>query len=215
MIKAVIFDFDDTLVESREYKMAQFKHVAKKFYNMDVTDESLLKHWGKPLDPLMLEIYQDADSLENIHNAFTATREDFYKQPYKGAAEMVKDLISRGLKVGALSATNKRYLREDLIRLGFPIEQMMLVQGADETTVHKPDPGVFFSVLQKLKQGGIEKEEIVYVGDSLDDLQAAQGAGIGFIAVTTGLYSEEDFRNQGATVIMKDIQALSDLIKNL
>jgi phosphoglycolate phosphatase-like HAD superfamily hydrolase len=215
MIKAVIFDFDDTLVESREIKWAHHRHVAKKFYDIDLKDETLHKHWGKPLYTLISELYQNSDSLENMYDALISTRHDFLKGPYKGSAETVEILINHGLKIGVLSATNKKYLIEDLIRLGFLVDHLAVIQGADETLVHKPDPDVFLPVLKKLKEEGIGKEDIVYVGDSLDDMQAAEGAGIGFIAVTTGLYSEEDFRNHGVKVIMKDIKELPDLIKNL
>ena len=100
----------------------------------------------------------------------------------------------------------------DLNRLNFPVDRMSVVQGADETEVHKPDPNVFMPILDKLKKQGIEKEDIVYVGDSLSDLKATTAAGIDFIAVTTGLYSQEDFKNNGAEVIIKEIKEVVEKI---
>jgi len=89
---------------------------------------------------------------------------------------------------------------------------LVVLQGSDETQVHKPDPDVFLPLIEKLRENSIGREDILYVGDSLDDLKAATAAGIGFIAITTGLYSEEDFRKNGAQIILKDLTELIEKI---
>jgi len=212
MIKVVIFDFDDTLAESRIKKWAQHKHVAKKFYGIDLVDDEIRKHWGKPMHILVSELYKNRDTLENMREALHSTKEDFYKELYPGALDIIENLISRDIKVGILSASDKRSLDYELGRLNFPIEKLFLMQGADDSMVHKPDPGVFSDVLEKLENEGIEKQKVVYVGDSLDDIRAAHGAGINFIAVTTGLYSKEDFEKEGAKHIADSIEKVLEYI---
>lgn len=210
--KAVIFDFDDTLVESRLQKWAQHKHVAKKFYNIDLSDDDIRKHWGKPLNILISDLYQSSDTLEKMIEAIHSTRHDFMKKVYEGAPGLLKDLISKGIKIGVVSATNKYYLIEDLSLGGFPHEDFFIMQGSDEVVFHKPDPKVFQNALKNLENYGIKGKEILYVGDSIDDLKAAHGAGIDFIALTTGLYSKEDFEKAGAKVVLSDIRQLLKLI---
>lgn len=212
--KAVIFDFDDTLVESRAAKWAQHKHVAKKFYNIDLTDETLAKHWGKSLDVLISEAYQYSDTLENMYVAVTSTRHDFPKKVYEESISVINKLLDNGIKIGVLSATTKNFLSEDLNNLGFPADRMTVVQGADETLVHKPNPKVFLPILNQLKKEGIKRQNIVYVGDSLNDLQAAHGAGIDFIAITTGLYSYQDLKKEGAKTIVKNIREIIKFLIN-
>jgi beta-phosphoglucomutase-like phosphatase (HAD superfamily) len=51
--KAVLFDFDDTLVESRRMKWDHHKFAAKYFYNLDLTDDDIKEHWGKPMAELL------------------------------------------------------------------------------------------------------------------------------------------------------------------
>lgn len=210
--KIVVFDFDDTLVESRIAKWSQHKHVAKKFYNIDLTEEELLKHWGKPFDLLISELYQHSDTLEKMHEAIFSTKGDFPKKVFKKSVSTINKLLENNIKVGVLSAMNKNFIGEDLINFGFPAKNFSIIQGADETKVHKPNPGVFIPLLKNLKKDGIKKEEIVYVGDSIDDFYAASKAGIDFIAVTTGLYSYSDFKKGGAKVIVKEIQ---DILKEV
>jgi len=212
MIKAVIFDFDDTLVESRLVKWAHHKFVAKKFYDIDLMDEDIRPHWGKPLHTLVSILYKDRDTKENMYDALISVREDFRKKPYKYSSDVVSSLLTNGIHVGVLSATNKKFLFLDLQDAGFPVDKMIAIQGADETDVHKPNPEVFRPILARLEMEGIKKEETIYVGDSLDDFTAATLAGMGFIAVTTGLYSREDFEKNGATCIVNNIQ---EIIKEL
>jgi len=204
--KAVIFDFDDTLVETREIKWAQYKFVARKFYNMDISKKVLLEHWGKPLHTLITEIFNNVDTFENLRLAVRTERNNFLKKVYTNSVNIVNELLENNIKVGILSATDKMNLEEDLIRLGFPVDRLIAMQGEDETPVHKPNPEVFLPIFTRLKKEGIGKKEIVYIGDSLDDLKAAKEAGIGFIAVTTGLYSKADFKKHGAKAIVKDIR---------
>jgi len=164
------------------------------------------------LDVLICNLFQDYDTLENARTKLRAVRDDFFKNAYKDSLSTVNTLIGQGIRVGILSATNKRNLTEDLIRLEFPIDSLVVLQGSDETQVHKPDPDVFLPLIEKLRENSIGREDILYVGDSLDDLKAATAAGIGFIAITTGLYSEEDFRKNGAQIILKDLTELIEKI---
>ncbi len=210
--KAVIFDFDNTLFETRVTKWAQHKHIAKTFYDIDLTDEELLKHWGKPLKTLIGELYQHKDTPENMYQAVLDTRSQFPKKAYIGVLETLNKIKTQGVEIGILSATNGVFLIEDLVAANIPTEDFIVIQGADDTLVHKPDPEVFIPLIEKLKEEGIEKEDIVYVGDSIDDLESAHGAGIDFIAVTTGLYSAEDFLNKGAKVIIENINEVVEYI---
>ena len=211
--KAVIFDFDDTLVESRAIKWAHHKHVAKKFYNVDITDEILNEHWGKPFPVLLKALYGDVDTVENMVKANAHTRDDFLKKVYPGSVEVVTKLLGQGVEIGLLSAAHKEFIILDLERLGFPKERFILIQDAQDTTVHKPDPRVFDPMLVILKERGIKKEEIIYVGDSMMDFEAARDAHLHFLAVTTGLYSRKDFERAGANMIVGNItQALDFLL---
>ncbi len=204
--KAIIFDFDDTLVESRIAKWSHHKHVAKKFYNIDLTDEDIREHWGKPLGVLIRELYKNSDTEENMYAVLYSVKKDFPKYPYKGAIGTIQKLLSNNIKVGVVSATTKRFLVEDLGDLGFPVEDFITIQGADETMHHKPDPRVFEPLINSLQEEGIKKEEILYVGDSIDDFKASTGAGIHYIALTTGLYSQDDFERLGALTICHNIE---------
>lgn len=210
--KAVIFDFDDTLVESREKKWAHHKYVAKKFYNRDLTDDDIRVHWGKPLAVLLADLYQSGDTVHNMHKALIDTKADFEKDAFLGSKELINVLLDSKVEVGVVSATFKIHLTDDFERLGFPHERFAVIQGSDEVEFHKPDHRVFLKVFEKMSEKGIQKSEIVYVGDSIDDCKAALGAGIDFIGLTTGLYNEKEFKKLGADKVVHNISSVLDFI---
>ncbi len=207
--KAVIFDFDDTLVESRLAKWDQHKHVGKKFYNIDLKDETLHEHWGKPIHILAPELYEHSEPWEEMHQKLISTKKDFPKKLYPGSVTALNELLDNSIKIGIISAATRMDITEDLVKFNFPLERFTIIQGCDETNVHKPNPEVFTPALKKLEEEGIELKDILYVGDSIDDLKASTLAGIDFIALTTGLYTREDFKKLGAKTILKNIGELT------
>lgn len=210
--KAIIFDFDDTLVESRLQKWAQHKHVAKKFYNIDLQDEEIRQHWGKPFHELISILYQNSDTIENMDITVTSVKNDFMKKPYEGSLEIVNHIIDKGIQIGILSAANTNHIKADLEHFNFPLNQFFAIQGADQTNVHKPNPQVFNPIFEKLTEKGLSLNEILYVGDSIDDYQAAKDAGIDFVGIATGLYSEEDFQNKGVNIVLSKINELPNFL---
>ena len=95
--------------------------------------------------------------------------------PHPEAAEVVDALIAAGLAVGALSNAGVAYQTSKLVRTGLGDRVPMLV-GVDTLGVGKPDPRVFVEACRRL---GTEPGRTAYVGDELDvDARAAAAAGL-------------------------------------
>ena len=99
------------------------------------------------------------------------------------------------------------YMKDDPDPFGF--NGLKYIQTEDDTIYHKPDPRVFGPTLNRLSENEIKREEVVYVGDGLNDMKAAQGAGLEFIGVGTGLTSLEEFAKHQVRAIPK----LSDILE--
>ena len=206
--KAVIFDFDDTLVKSHVLKWAHHKEAAKRFYNLDITDEDIRKEWGKPFPVLVRNTYGNVGSVESIVKNIRSLDNEFLKEIQEDAPDILTRFLDTGIKISIVSAADAKYVNEDLLRLGFPLERFFMVQGCDDTNVHKPDPRVFDHMLEKFASIGIEKKDIVYVGDSVDDSEAAQGAGIDFIGIATGIFNADELKKKGAPIVLSHIREL-------
>ena len=206
-IRAVIFDLDDTLVRSVEQKWAHHRAVASEIYGFELTDERLAEHWGKPFDVMIGELYRHSDTPENMLAACDSLDHRFPKGVFDDAVPGVTTLLDAGLEVGVLTGAPRRHAIADLEHYGFPVPRLAMIQGNDDTSVHKPDPRVFDAPLGALRTTGITPPEVVYVGDSLIDHAAAVGAGISFIGVATGLVSVEAFHEAGAVAATDSLAA--------
>lgn len=199
---------DDTLLKTWEVKWANHRFIAKKYYNIDITDQMLREHWGKPF-PLLLEaLFGMPEPFEEMIKRFELHEPEFLKQAYTPAVEALTILQDEGVVLGVVTAMMTNAAEQDM-RREFPSITFATIQGADHTLVHKPDPLVFEPALRRLEQLGIsDKKNILYVGDGLHDLHAARGAGLDFVAVTTGLTDKDSFVQAGASRVLTSLTDL-------
>lgn len=209
--QAVLFDLDDTLTRSHQFIFAHHKAVAK-HYGIDLTDEDILVHWGKPFDQLIQHLYRNSDSLDAMKALNQSLYHQFRKEIQEDTHDLIAHLLERNMKVGVVTAANTNQAVEDLRFFNVPIDEFFFIQGAEQTTVHKPHPDVFVPMFERLSQQGIEKAAIVYVGDALHDYHAARDAGIAFVAVTTGLVSKDRFTEAGAPHIIDRLGKLPGIL---
>ncbi|MBD3280265.1 HAD hydrolase-like protein [Candidatus Dojkabacteria bacterium] len=206
--KVILFDFDDTLVNTREPIWEHHKYVARKYYDIKLTDERLKKHYGEPFEEFIQNLYEHKDSVENMIENYSIDREKFPKILYPDTLSTLNKLIESNKKIGIITATTKEYLMEDLKRLSFPYKQMFHLQGSEETKFNKPDGRVFEPAFEVADQLGIARSEIVYIGDGSKDMKATKDAEIDFIGIAGRTTHEEEFEKQK----VKSVSSLSDLL---
>jgi HAD superfamily hydrolase (TIGR01549 family) len=200
MYKAVIFDMDDTLIKTRVAKYRAHKHAAKYFYDLAITDEDLNQHWGKPFEVMVGDLYKNVEPTEQIIEKYYSISGQFPISAYPGAREIVSTLGER-LPIGLLTAANQKLMLAALRDAKIDVGVFQYVQTSEYTDFHKPDPRVFEPAIQYLGIKQIKKEEIMYVGDSLDDYVAATKAGLGFVGIHDHTNKKEIFDRAGVDSI--------------
>lgn len=199
-IKAVLLDHDDTLVGTFKAKSAHHKHVARTYYNKELTDAEVREHWGKPLQELVCLLYGTADIEQAMANN-TSCHESFPKELFAASIPTLHRLKSAGKFIGVITATSRFSFEHDLELHKVPRELLDFTQTAEDTPFHKPDPRVFELAIARLAEENIRPEEALYVGDGLHDMKAALGAGFHFLGVETGLVTADEFKQVGAASI--------------
>jgi phosphoglycolate phosphatase len=207
-IKAVVFDFDDTLIGTYAAIRRLHIHIAKTYYDVDLTDEVILKHWGRPIAELARHYYKTEDVESGVAKV-VLHQPDFPKEIFPFAAPTIRRLKHEGKLIGIVSAVIRPILERDADFAKIPLHLVNYVQTAEATMHHKPDPQVFAPLLAWAHAQAIEPREILYVGDGLQDAAAARGAGLSFIGVQTGLVTADGFAAQG----VGSIPDLSSLVK--
>jgi HAD superfamily hydrolase (TIGR01509 family) len=135
---------------------------------------------------------------------------EFSMVAYPETLRVLTALAERGL-IGVVTAAGRSIVLRQMRQLDFPLARLAVLQTAEDTPYHKPDPRVFAPATAALARLGVELPQIVYVGDSLKDFQAARDAGLRFVGVLRGTTSAEDFALAGAGTV----ESLDALLQRL
>ncbi|SBS38890.1 Phosphoglycolate phosphatase [Marinomonas spartinae] len=85
------------------------------------------------------------------------------------------------------------------------------VIGGDKVKDPKPSPEGLNMAIRASK---IDKQEALYVGDSKSDGLAARAAGVGYVAVLTGMTPRENLNEFNPIKIIDDLKELNQVVCN-
>ncbi|MFI9503828.1 alpha/beta fold hydrolase [Nocardia sp. NPDC052566] len=207
--RAVILDLDDTLVATAKSRWPVLRETAA-YFGVELAVETIRSAWGQPFDVLLDTIVPTLDHEEFV-TAYHRKLEVVHAVATTGAVQLVKALHRRGLPRLIVGSGKRSLIRNDLKQVG--LDEFFApgdIFGYEQTRAHKPDPRVLREPLRKLAERGIDRSELVSVGDSVRDLEVATGNGVPFIAVSTGLEGRADFVNAGLSerLIVNDLSQL-------
>ncbi|HCM82545.1 MAG: Haloacid dehalogenase-like protein hydrolase [Microgenomates group bacterium GW2011_GWC1_43_11] len=196
MIKTIIFDYDETLVQTLDSRIQAYIKLAKAKYHFDLKEETIRKAFGLPYEVFIKTLFGDADSVENIIKNYQKMIPQFPNKAYPGALETV-DRCLKKYKVGILSGSRRTMMMSDMKKLRFPVHTFFYVQSGEDTKVHKPDPKVFDPLLDHLKGMHIKPEEVLYVGDDMRDYESSVKSGMQYVAISGHTTQADVFKNAG------------------
>jgi phosphoglycolate phosphatase len=214
MSRAVLFDLDGTLVDSR----ADLAHsVNAALAEVGLAQRSIAEITGFIGEGSRRLIEKAVgpreDLLEAAHQAWErAYAENLLVRTvlYPGVAELLERLAQR--VPGRLAVhTNKpgRYARPILEGLGLA-GRFARVLGGNDGAERKPSPAGARRLISELSA---DVATSTYVGDSAIDAATAASAGLGFIGVSWGYGGEQQLREAGATAIARDAADLGELLR--
>lgn len=192
MIKAIIFDVDDTLLNFSKYAVKEIKEITRILNLKPVEIEKINKLWGITIEKIVEKMW-GKKYVKKFKKEFIKLQKNKRFPQNKYALHSVKEL-KEYYKIGAITSKPKALAKIHLKKAGFNIKYFSFINAAEDSKYNKPDPRVFSKPIKKLK---LNPKEILYIGDSIFDYIAAKKAGLKFIAVTTGSYTKKDFQKKG------------------
>ncbi len=194
MIKAIFFDFDDTLGNREVYAYDCYRDILKAYTKEldSLTFESILQDvmlWDERgnknknyVKEMLMDKYQIAIPYEEFNEKWDSNLWK-YCVPFEGAAEVLQSLGKQyklGIITNGPSFGQRKKLDQSGLRNYFA-EEAIIVSG--DFGYKKPDLRLFQVAMERL---GVQPEESVYVGDIFrNDVYGAIQAGMHAIWIWT------------------------------
>ncbi len=177
VLRAVIFDFDGTLLDTFPAISIGFNAALSPVFNRTYTDAEVISHFGPPDEGMianMLKNHSRAEYDAAIERYFAAFEEaDQPIQPFDGIVELLDELAARDIPLGIMTGKGRRAAELTIQRLNWHSRFCTVITGDD--AVAKPAPD---GPLLAARELGIAPQHCVYVGDSPADVSAATAAGM-------------------------------------
>jgi HAD superfamily hydrolase (TIGR01549 family) len=211
-IKAILFDSDDTLVQTKNVRVKAVIYWAKKFYDLDYTAEQILAYWGLTFTGFISALVQGKDSFEKASANYYKILPEFPAQQYPGTTKALKELAQK-YSLGILSSSSHALILSDMKSAGIPVQVFDYIQGEEDSLFHKPDPRVFESAIEFFKHQGINVAEVLYVGDAMHDYSSSKVAGLNFVGLLDRTVTAKAWQEAGANYV-KEIGDIAEFLKN-
>ena len=186
--KLVIFDLDGTLLDTIDDLKEAVNHAMRlRGFPTFTRDEvmAMVGHGAHNLMQKALPVGHKDDMVDAAYNDFRAyyiTHIDVHTKPFPGIQDLLSNLTKEGVML-AVASNKFQEGTEHLIKEFFPEIPFVAVLGGRPDFPLKPDPEIVGEVLRK---AGINKEDVVMVGDSDTDMETAANGDIMGIAVNWG-----------------------------
>ncbi len=191
MLKAVLFDLDETLVDRRATVLAAAQDQYRRlFANEPFTEEAYVEAFlelddfgRKPKRGLFEELIAHFRIVGSTWQELLADRDAATVRNTRlhlGAAECLEELSRAGYRMAVV--TNGRFpLQRDKTVAADIARFFAAVVVSEAEGVEKPHPDIFLSALARL---GVEPKDALFVGDDpVNDVRGAQAAGLRAIFV--------------------------------
>jgi len=206
--RAIFFDIDGTLVDSNDLHVLAweeaFAGVGAVFDRQAIHDQI-----GKGTDMLVPTLLPDADeaaqeTLGKAHGAaFKRLRDQV--RPFTDAHELLARASAVGQTVVLASSASQDDLGHYLDLLAAR-DLVTATTSADDVEKTKPAPDIFAIALDKVAP--LRADEVVVVGDTPYDVEAAAKCGIAAIGLRSGGFADDALLGAGAIALFDDVAAL-------
>jgi HAD superfamily hydrolase (TIGR01509 family) len=202
--RGVILDVDGTLLDSNDaHAEAWSDALAEAGYYIDVGRvRPLIGMGGDKVVPTLIGVAEDSPTGKRI----SKRRGEIFRskflprlKPFAGTRELVQRLQRDGRRIVVASSASKHDL-EALLECAGVRNMIDSETSDDDVDRSKPDPDVVHAALDELD---LSPDEVVMVGDTPYDIEAAARAGVRTIALRCG-GGWYDAELQGAAAIYDD-----------
>lgn len=221
-VKAVLFDLDGTLLDTIHDLAFSANRMLEALELASLSEELIKTFVGKGIPNLVKRTLQTSSGHEDIpENDWKNAIIEFEKQyaiyltrkiqPFPEVIEGLNTIRNEGYRMVCITNKAERFTLP-LLQAAKLDTYFELVISGDSLTKKKPDPMQLLHVADKFN---ISPSEMVLIGDSVNDYDAARAAGSYIFIVPYGYNEGRDATRLSADAIVSGLVEAAKLLKNV
>ena len=210
-VEAILFDFEGTLVDLQWNLQGAVKETLEMLKTLRFPIQRLQ---GMKYSTLMLEAVRMAQEIgqsagrvrEKIGAIYDRFDDDALKRwtLREGSEDFLSALKTKGIRIGLVSNVGGKALDKAILKLDLHPFFNVVVSRNDVQSMKPSGEGLRLA-LSRLR---VTSDEALYVGDSLDDIQAAKAAGVKVIVIMGIENSKAEFLSAGPDQLITHFKEL-------
>jgi len=194
-VRGVLLDIDGTLVNSNDaHAHSWVDAMEAQGYHADFEKvRPLIGMGGDKVLPDVLDIQKDSEQGKKIDQR----RKEFFKEkyfptvkPFPAAKELLQRMHDDGLTLVVATSASSEELKKLLDVIGPHVEDLMTQETTSkDAPKSKPNPQIMDVAIQR---SGLAANELLMLGDTPYDIEAAEKAGVKTVAFRSGGWEDKD-----------------------
>ncbi len=217
-VRAVLFDLDGTLLDTAGDIVTAANRMRQSFGFAPLAAETIQSFIGQGIPNLVGKSLKDAVgevgpsalkvAVANFEKHYAACFADTSK-PFPGVIEGLSELKARGFRLGCVTNKAARYTEPLLDNSGL-VRYFEIAISGDTLPEKKPHP---LPLIHAAEFFGVPVEQVLLVGDSGNDAEAARAAGSPVFIVPYGYREGRELRGLDCDAFIDDIPSALKLVK--
>jgi phosphoglycolate phosphatase len=219
-VKAIVIDLDGTLLHTAPELAEAANRMLSDMGRAPVSQDLLKSYIGNGIHWLVKraltgDMYAEPDAA--LFDKALPIYEKHYTElactskPFQNVVQGLDAMKAAGFRLGCITNKVERYTTP-ILKSADLAKYFEIVVAGDTLPEKKPHP---MPLLHSAKFFGVPIEQLLLVGDSLSDAQAARAAGCPIICVPYGYNHGEPVASLNVDAVIPDLAALMPLIKRI
>lgn len=212
--RAAVFDFDGTLVDTREPILLGLKRAFANAGRTPPPDPEILRHVGLGLHEVLARLVGPADpeEIERLAADYRARFDEVAPgrtRVFEGMLETLARFRAEGMGLAIATNRGRESLEPMLLEHGLTeIFDLWLTAGC--VPFPKPHPLMLVQALEAL---GVDAGSALMIGDTTVDVRMGRAAGVDTCAVTYGAHTHEELLREGPTHVVHRAAELLEVVR--
>ncbi|MEO4054536.1 pyrophosphatase PpaX [Solibacillus sp. CAU 1738] len=210
MTKALLFDFDGTLLNTNELIIQTFMHVLEERFPGQYSPKDCMKFIGPSLEETFDEITpNETDDMIRKYREWNMAHHDELVSQYDQVVSTLEALKEQGIRLAIVSTKSRDMIERGIQVLGAR-HLFEFYVGVEDVQHVKPHPEPILLAINKL---GLQKEDVIMIGDNSHDIQGAHNAGVRSAGVAWSIKGESFLQQFNPTYMLHHMTDLLAIVK--